>query len=53
MQAAEAAKGFDQRDFKEYFQYYQWGRCPGALEPVGGSLCRGRGAGRRIADVYC
>ena len=33
LQEAEAAKGFDQRDFKEYFQYYPWGRCPGTLEP--------------------
>ena len=33
LQEAEAAKGFDQRDFKEYFQYYPWGRCPSALEP--------------------
>ena len=32
LQEAEAAKGFDQRDFKEYFQYYPWGRCPDALE---------------------
>ena len=32
LQEAEAAKGFDQRDFKEYFQYYPWGRCPSALE---------------------
>ena len=30
---AEAAKGFDERDFKEYFQYYPWGRCPDSLEP--------------------
>ena len=33
LQQAEAAKGFDERDFKEYFQYYPWGRCPDALEP--------------------
>lgn len=28
---AESAKGFVQRDFKEYFQYYPWGRCPETL----------------------
>ena len=28
---AESAKGFVQRDFKEYYQYYPWGRCPEAL----------------------
>jgi isopenicillin N synthase-like dioxygenase len=28
---AEHAKGYAQRDFKEYFQYYSWGRCPQAL----------------------
>lgn len=28
---AEHAKGYAQRDFKEYFQYYSWGRCPDAL----------------------
>lgn len=29
---AEHAKGYSQRDFKEYFQYYPWGRCPPSLE---------------------
>ncbi|EED36935.1 2OG-Fe(II) oxygenase [Luminiphilus syltensis NOR5-1B] len=28
---AEHAKGFNDRDFKEYFQYYTWGRCPDGL----------------------
>lgn len=28
---AEHAKGYSQRDFKEYFQFYPWGRCPEAL----------------------
>ena len=28
---AEHAKGYGQRDFKEYFQYYLWGRCPPSL----------------------
>lgn len=28
---AEHAKGFEQRDHKEYFQYYPWGQCPPAL----------------------
>ncbi len=28
---AEHAKGYAQRDFKEYFQYYPWGRCPEQL----------------------
>jgi len=28
---AEHAKGYEQRDFKEYFQYYSWGRCPEPL----------------------
>lgn len=28
---AEHAKGYAQRDFKEYFQYYRWGRCPEPL----------------------
>lgn len=32
-EVAEHAKGFEQRDFKEYFQYYTWGRCPEALLP--------------------
>lgn len=30
-EVAEHAKGYEQRDFKEYFQYYPWGRCPEAL----------------------
>ena len=25
---AEHAKGYTQRDYKEYFQFYPWGRCP-------------------------
>jgi len=29
--SAEHAKGHSQRDFKEYFQFYPWGRCPEAL----------------------
>lgn len=28
---AEHAKGQTRRDFKEYFQYYPWGRCPDSL----------------------
>lgn len=32
-ETAEHAKGYDRRDFKEYFQYYPWGRCPEALLP--------------------
>ncbi len=28
---AEHAKGYEQQDYKEYFQYYPWGRCPDAL----------------------
>ncbi|MEK9927941.1 MAG: 2OG-Fe(II) oxygenase family protein [Halieaceae bacterium] len=31
LELAEHAKGFDQQDFKEYFQYYPWGRCPDSL----------------------
>ncbi|MDG1065659.1 MAG: 2OG-Fe(II) oxygenase family protein [Luminiphilus sp.] len=31
LQVAEHAKGSCQRDFKEYFQYYSWGRCPPKL----------------------
>ena len=30
---AEHAKGQTERDFKEYFQYYTWGRCPDDLRP--------------------
>ena len=29
---AESARGFSQRDYKEYFQYYPWGRCPDFLQ---------------------
>lgn len=29
---AEAAKGHDLRDIKEYFHYYPWGRCPPSLK---------------------
>lgn len=29
---AESAKGQDVRDYKEYFQFYQWGRCPSHLK---------------------
>ncbi|GIR83234.1 MAG: hypothetical protein CM15mP84_09820 [Cellvibrionales bacterium] len=29
---AEHAKGFVERDFKEYFQFYPWGRCPESLQ---------------------
>ena len=32
LQEAEHAKGFVERDFKEYFQFYPWGRCPEALQ---------------------
>ena len=32
MQQAEHAKGFVERDFKEYFQFYPWGRCPESLQ---------------------
>jgi isopenicillin N synthase-like dioxygenase len=28
---AEHAKGYTQRDYKEYFQFYPWGRCPARL----------------------
>ncbi|MEL0006687.1 MAG: 2OG-Fe(II) oxygenase family protein [Luminiphilus sp.] len=28
---AERAKGYTQRDYKEYFQFYSWGRCPESL----------------------
>ncbi len=28
---AESAKGHSTRDLKEYYHYYPWGRCPGAL----------------------
>ena len=31
LEQAESAKGQDVRDYKEYFQFYQWGRCPGHL----------------------
>lgn len=31
LQQAEHAKGFTDRDYKEYFQFYPWGRCPEAL----------------------
>ena len=29
---AESAKGYVERDHKEYFQFYPWGRCPEALQ---------------------
>ena len=32
LQEAEHAKGFLERDFKEYFQFYPWGRCPESLQ---------------------
>lgn len=32
LQQAEHAKGFVERDFKEYFQFYPWGRCPESLQ---------------------
>ena len=31
LEQAEHAKGQAQRDYKEYFHYYPWGRCPGEL----------------------
>ena len=31
-QEAESAKGRLERDLKEYFHYYSWGRCPEALK---------------------
>ena len=31
LQDAESAKGFIEQDFKEYFHYYPWGRCPAHL----------------------
>ncbi|MBT0585926.1 isopenicillin N synthase family dioxygenase [Alteromonas oceanisediminis] len=30
---SEVAKGFKQKDIKEYFHYYPWGQCPEALRP--------------------
>ena len=32
LEQAESARGFSQRDYKEYFQYYPWGRCPDFLQ---------------------
>ena len=32
LEEAEHAKGFVERDFKEYFQFYPWGRCPESLQ---------------------
>ena len=32
LQEAEHAKGFEERDYKEYFQFYPWGRCPESLQ---------------------
>ena len=32
LQEAEHAKGFEERDYKEYFQFYPWGRCPETLQ---------------------
>ena len=32
LQEAEHAKGFEERDYKEYFQFYPWGRCPEPLQ---------------------
>ena len=32
LREAEHAKGFVERDFKEYFQFYPWGRCPESLQ---------------------
>ena len=32
LEEAEHAKGFVERDFKEYFQFYLWGRCPESLQ---------------------
>ena len=32
LEEAEHAKGFVERDFKEYFQFYPWGRCPESLK---------------------
>ena len=29
---AESAKGFEQQDYKEYYHYYTWGRCPASLQ---------------------
>lgn len=31
LQNAESAKGTDVKDFKEYFHYYTWGKCPPEL----------------------
>tara|TARA_R110002110_G_scaffold212464_6_gene425442 strand:+ start:1401 stop:2240 length:840 start_codon:yes stop_codon:yes gene_type:complete len=31
LQNAESAKGVDVKDFKEYFHYYNWGKCPEEL----------------------
>lgn len=30
---AETAKNFEQKDIKEYFHFYPWGRCPASLRP--------------------
>ena len=30
-QNAESAKGFSEKDYKEYFHYYPWGKCPEEL----------------------
>tara|TARA_R110002072_G_scaffold46082_8_gene127937 strand:- start:48 stop:887 length:840 start_codon:yes stop_codon:yes gene_type:complete len=32
LQNAESAKGVDVKDFKEYYHYYTWGRCPEHLK---------------------
>ncbi|RDV24064.1 isopenicillin N synthase family oxygenase [Alteromonas aestuariivivens] len=30
---SEVAKGYTQKDIKEYFHFYPWGQCPDALRP--------------------
>lgn len=32
LQNAESAKGEEQKDFKEYFHFYPWGKCPSELK---------------------
>lgn len=33
-EVAESAKGYDEQDYKEYYQFYTWGRCPESLAAV-------------------
>ena len=54
LEEAEHAKGFVERDFKEYFQFYPWGRCPESLQAdLASHFAAAVESGCRVTQLHC